>query len=89
MGYYKYRSNKPTMTNSNPVKDLISNKGEHQIPSVVAEFLSDESLEIVQHFGLEAPKLLNDYSNALEDALIEQVKLVQQLRAELEALKAN
>lgn len=77
------------MTNNNPVQDLMSNKGEHQIPSVVAEFLSDDSLEIVQHFGLEAPKLLNDYSNALEDALIEQVKLVKQLRAELEAIKAN
>ena len=77
------------MTNPNPVKNLISNKGDHSIPAVVAEFLSDESLEITQHFGLEAPKLLNDYSNALEDALIEQVKLVQDLRAELEALKAN
>ena len=77
------------MTNSTPITDLIDNKGQHEIPAIIAEFLSDESLEIVQHFGLEAPKLLNDYSNALEDALIEQVKLVKQLRAELEESKVN
>ena len=77
------------MTNSTPITDLIDNKGQHEIPSVVAEFLSDESLEIVQHFGLEAPKLLNDYSNALEDSLIEQVSIIKQLRAEIAELKAN
>ena len=77
------------MTNSTPIADLIDNKGQHEIPSVVAEFLSDESLEIVQHFGLEAPKLLNDYSNALEDALIEQVAIIKELRAEIAELKAN
>ena len=76
------------MSNSTPITNLIDNKGEHQIPSVVAEFLSDDSLEIVQHFGLEAPKLLNDYSNALEDALINQVEIIKQLRAEIEELKA-
>ena len=76
------------MSNSTPITNLIDNKGEYQIPSVVAEFLSNDSLEIVQHFGLEAPKLLNDYSNALEDALINQVEIIKQLRAEIEELKA-
>ena len=77
------------MTNSTPITNLIDNKGEHQIPTVVAEFLSDDSLEVVRHFGLEAPKLLNDYSNALEDALINQVEIIKQLRAEIAELKAN
>ena len=77
------------MTNSTPITSLIDNKGEHQIPTVVAEFLSDDSLEVVRHFGLEAPKLLNDYSNALEDALIEQVAIIKQLRAEIAELKAS
>ena len=36
--------------------------------------ISGESLEVLEHFGAEAPKLLNDYSCALEDALIEQVR---------------
>ena len=77
------------MSNSTPITNLIDNKGQHEIPAVIAEFLSDESLEIVQHFGLEAPKLLNDYSNALEDALINQVSIIKELRAELAELKAN
>ena len=77
------------MTNSTPITNLIDNKGQHEIPAIMAEFLSDESLEIVQHFGLEAPKLLNDYSNALEDALIKQVSTIKELRAELAELKAS
>ena len=35
--------------------------------------VSDESLEVLQHFGAEAPALLNTYACAVEDALIEQV----------------
>jgi len=77
------------MTNSTPITNLIDNKGQHEIPAIMAEFLSDESLEIVQHFGLEAPKLLNDYSNALEDTLINQVEIIKQLRAEIAELKAS
>lgn len=36
--------------------------------------ISDESLEVLQHFGAEAPNLLNTYACAVEDALIEQVQ---------------
>jgi hypothetical protein len=36
--------------------------------------ISDESLEVLEHFGAEAPKILNDYANAVEDALIASVK---------------
>ena len=36
--------------------------------------ISDESLEVLEHFGAEAPNLLNTYACAVEDALIEQVQ---------------
>jgi len=36
--------------------------------------ISDESLEVLEHFGAEAPSLLNTYACAVEDALIEQVQ---------------
>ena len=39
--------------------------------------ISDESLEVLEHFGAEAPVLLNQYACAVEDALIEQVQTVQ------------
>ena len=38
--------------------------------------ISDESLEVLEHFGAEAPVLLNQYACAVEDALIEQVGIV-------------
>ena len=40
--------------------------------------LSDDTKEVIEHFGLEAPELLNQYSIALEDALVEQVRFRQQ-----------
>ncbi len=39
--------------------------------------ISDASLEVLEHFGAEAPVLLNQYACAVEDALIEQVQSVQ------------
>ena len=36
--------------------------------------ISDQSLEVLEHFGAEAPALLNQYACAVEDALIEQVQ---------------
>ena len=63
-------------------------EGGYEISPQVTEWLSDDSIEVMQHFGLEAPDLLNKYSNALEDALIEQVRQVKLLRAELAELKA-
>jgi hypothetical protein len=53
----------------------------------VSEF-SGQSKEILEHFGLEAPKLLNDYSCAVEDALIEQVKMNKALSEELDYAQA-
>ena len=47
--------------------------------------ISDESLEVLEHFGAEAPMLLNQYACAVEDALIEQVKAVQAQSLTLQA----
>lgn len=47
--------------------------------------VSDESLEVLQHFGAEAPGLLNTYACAVEDALIEQVQRGQAMNTMLEA----
>ena len=47
--------------------------------------VSDQSLEVLQHFGAEAPALLNQYACAVEDALIEQVQRGQSQSLMLEA----
>jgi len=47
--------------------------------------ISDASLEVLEHFGAEAPVLLNQYACAVEDALIEQVQSVQAQSLMLEA----
>jgi hypothetical protein len=55
-------------------------KGTHEIPDHIAEFFSDISLEVLQEFGWETPKLLNEYSCALEDACIALQKENNELR---------
>ena len=47
--------------------------------------ISDQSLEVLQHFGAEAPALLNQYACAVEDALIEQVQRANDQSLVLEA----
>ena len=47
--------------------------------------ISDQSLEVLEHFGAEAPALLNQYACAVEDALIEQVQRGQSMNLLLEA----
>ena len=47
--------------------------------------ISDQSLEVLEHFGAEAPYLLNQYACAVEDALIEQVQRGQSQNLLLEA----
>ena len=46
--------------------------------------ISDESLEVLEHFGAEAPVLLNKYCCSVEDALIEQTEKVKYLTYLLE-----
>ena len=47
--------------------------------------ISNESLEVLEHFGAEAPALLNTYACAVEDALIEQVHRGNDVVTSLEA----
>jgi hypothetical protein len=42
--------------------------------------LSNQSLEVIQHFGTEAPVLLNSYACVLEDSLLNQVAQTQEAR---------
>ena len=56
----------PTYSNSEYTTQN-SYQGSTEVPTV-----SDASLEVVNHFGLEAPGILNEYAVTLEDALIQQ-----------------
>ena len=42
-------------------------------------------MEVLEHFGAEAPALLNNYACAVEDALIEQVQRGQNMNLMLDA----
>ncbi len=57
--------------------------------------VSQESLEVLQHFGAEAPALLNRYSCVVEDALLAQaqqtadsLKQIEELTGSLETSKS-
>jgi hypothetical protein len=49
-------------------------KSEQELPDAIKlSDLSIESLEVLNHFGIEAPDKLNKFCMSLEDAIIEQV----------------
>ncbi|WP_186543726.1 hypothetical protein [Synechococcus sp. ROS8604] len=56
---------------------------------IVVSELSEESQDILEHFGLEAPALLNNFAISVEDAVIEQVGKNLELRKKYEALLAK
>jgi hypothetical protein len=56
---------------------------------IVVSELSPETQEMLEHFGLEAPALLNEYAISVEDAMIEQVGHNNKLRKKYEALLAT
>lgn len=51
--------------------------------------VSDESLEVLQHFGAEAPALLNRYACTVEDALLTQAEQSGTVMQQLQQLGAN
>ncbi|KAF0653690.1 hypothetical protein L107_08868 [Cyanobium sp. Copco_Reservoir_LC18] len=51
--------------------------------------ISPESLEVIQHFGPEAPVKLNTYACAMEDALLESLERQKALHQELMAAHAE
>ena len=48
--------------------------------------LSEESLEVLAHFGTETPALLNRYSCVVEDALLAQAQQTAEMMQQVEAL---
>ena len=52
----------------------MQGQSQEQVSDAYLSQVSDQSLEVLQHFGAEAPALLNQYACAVEDALIEQVQ---------------
>lgn len=52
-----------------------------ELPEVInVSELSDASQDVLEHFGVEAPALLNQYANSVEDALLEQVERLRDYR---------
>lgn len=49
--------------------------------------VSSESLEVLQHFGAEAPALLNRYACVVEDALLAQAKQTAELMQQVQVLE--
>ena len=60
-------------------------QGQAQASDAYLNGISDASLEVLEHFGAEAPALLNQYACAVEDALIEQVQRGNSMVHTLEA----
>ena len=60
-------------------------QGQAQASDAYLSGISDASLEVLEHFGAEAPALLNQYACAVEDALIEQVQRGNSMVHTLEA----
>jgi len=70
------------------VRQLLAQQAQNLSASASDGYLgqiSDDSLEVLEHFGAEAPQLLNTYACAVEDALIEQVQRGQSQALMLEA----
>lgn len=51
--------------------------------------MSDESLEVLNHFGTEAPALLNRYACTVEDALLQQAQQSTEALQQLQQLTQN
>jgi len=49
--------------------------------------LSPETVKVVEHFGIEAPAILNQYSVTLEDALISQNQTLEQIQMRSAAME--
>lgn len=65
------------------VKPTRDAAGNHEIPDVIQRSdFSEDSLDVLENFGLEAPTLLNQYACAVEDQLIALVDTIKGLRAE-------
>ena len=69
--------------------DQLYQKYEDQPKDTYLNGISDDSLEVLHHFGAEAPSLLNTYACAVEDALINAVERNRALQIEIAQLKGE
>ena len=77
---YTTQISSPTSTAPTPtVQQPQSNEGVPQ--------LSNESAAVVNHFGLEAPAVLNNYATTLEDALVNQDKALNNVAGRAQAME--
>lgn len=75
---------------SAPVSAPVLSQPQIQGQSGADEYLasvSNESLEVLQHFGTEAPALLNRYACVVEDALLTQAQYTAQAMQELQGVQ--
>jgi len=74
---YSPQVSTPSYTAQAPMQASLQPQTEAAVSDAYLSQISDASLEVLEHFGAEAPVLLNQYACAVEDALIEQVQSVQ------------
>ena len=82
------------MAHSSGNNKKFRHKRPKKIPTVIPEVINRSditpaSLEVLQHFGMDAPNLLNNYCCALEDSLIQTVQRCSQLLAANKNLEAQ
>ena len=65
---------------------VVAKGEEHQVSPLMEAFFSEDSLEVIHHFGYKAPELLNAYSNELEDIIMEQRKEIDRLKRSLNSV---
>ena len=51
--------------------------------------LSETSVSLIEHFGLDAPEKLNAYSCALEDALVDLLELIKVQQQTIKQLESR
>ena len=68
------------------VKQIRENAYQHGLSQTRDSYLSqisDESLSVLEQIGAEAPRDLNQYALELEDALLEQTRILQETESKL------
>ena len=60
-----------------------------ELPEGVDQYFDKRNLEVLECFGMNAPDLLNDYSCAVEDALIKVITDMKKLKRDHDKLTAQ
>jgi len=79
-----------TQAYSQPLPTQAPSYSSEQSAAASDEYLqnvSSESLEVLQHFGAEAPALLNRYACVVEDALLSQARQTAEVAQQLQTIQ--